>query len=73
MTLMNLLDDYDICVGTGSACSTESDKPSHVALAYGLTSEEALECIRFSLGHETTYDELNYVAQVVKGLIQTLR
>ena len=73
MTLMNLLDDYDICVGTGSACSTESDKPSHVALAYGLTSEEALECIRFSLGHETTYDELNYVAQVVKRLIQTLR
>ena len=73
MTLMNLLNEYKIYVGTGSACSTESDNPSHVALAYGLTPDEALECVRFSLGNETTYEELEYVAQVVKGLIETLR
>lgn len=73
MTLMNLLNGYKIYVGTGSACSTDSDKPSHVALAYGLTPEEALECVRFTLGNETTYEELNYTAQVVKGLIETLR
>lgn len=73
MTLMNLLNEYKIYVGTGSACSTESDKPSHVALAYGLTPDEALECVRFSLGNEITYEELEYVAQVVKGLIETLR
>lgn len=73
MTLMNLLNGYKIYIGTGSACSTDSDKPSHVALAYGLTPEEALECVRFSLGNENTYEELNYTAQVVKGLIETLR
>lgn len=73
MTLMNLLNGYKIYIGTGSACSTDSDKPSHVALAYGLTPEEALECVRFTLGNETTYEELNYTAQVVKGLIETLR
>ena len=73
MTLMNLLNEYKIYIGTGSACSTDSDKPSHVALAYGLTPDEALECVRFSLGNEITYEELNYTAQVVKGLIETLR
>lgn len=73
MTLMNLLNGYKIYIGTGSACSTDSDKPSHVALAYGLTPEEALECVRFSLGNEITYEELEYTAQVVKGLIETLR
>lgn len=73
MTLMNLLNEYHIYVGTGSACSTESDKPSHVALAYGLTPDEALECVRFSIGNETTYEELEYVAQVVKGLILTMK
>lgn len=73
MTLMNLLNEYKIYIGTGSACSTESDKPSHVALAYGLSEDEAFECVRFSLGHETTYNELEYVAQVVKGLTETLR
>ena len=73
MTLMNLLNEYNIYIGTGSACSAKSDKPSHVALAYGLTSTEALECVRFSLGNEITYKDLEYVVQVVKGLLETLK
>lgn len=73
LTLMNLLSDRGIYIGTGSACSTESDKPSHVALAYGLTTNEALECVRFTLSNETTYGEIIYVVNTIKSLLPLLR
>ena len=69
LSLVNLLNDYHISIGTGSACSTDSDRPSHVAMAYGLTPEEALECVRFTLSNSITYEEIEYVAKVVKTLI----
>ena len=72
LTLMNLLNDYDIYIGTGSACSTDSDKPSHVALAYGLSVDEALECVRFTLSKDNTYEELEYVVKVIKSIIGLL-
>lgn len=73
ITLMNLLNEYNIYVGTGSACSTDNHKPSHVSLAYGLTEDEALQCIRFTLSDKNTYDEIEYVANVVKGILFILR
>lgn len=73
LTLMGLLNSRDIYTGTGSACSTDSDKPSHVALAYGLTEDEAHECIRFTLGENNTEEELKYVIKVLKGLLSLLR
>lgn len=69
LTLMHLLDEYDIYIGTGSACSTDSDKPSHVALAYGLTVTESFECVRFTLSNETTYEDIEYVVRVLKGIL----
>ena len=72
LTLMNLLNDRDIYVGTGSACSTDSDEPSHVAKAYGLSNEEAMECIRFTLSNETTYEEMEYVVKVLRSLLSLL-
>ena len=73
LTLMGLLNDRNIYIGTGSACSTDSDKPSHVALAYGLTTEEALECVRFTLSNETTYGEIIYVVNVLKSILPLLK
>lgn len=72
LTLMDLLNAREIYIGTGSACSTDSDKPSHVALAYGLTDEEALECVRFTLSKDTTYEEIEYVVRVLKGILPLL-
>ena len=73
LTLMDLLSDRGVYIGTGSACSTESDIPSHVALAYGLTTEEALECVRFTLSNETTYGEIIYVVNVLKSILPLLK
>lgn len=72
LTLMNLLNDYNIYIGTGSACSTDSDRASHVALAYGLTEEEAHECVRFTLSKNNTYTELEYVIKVLKSILSLL-
>lgn len=72
LRLLHLLNDYEIYIGTGSACSTDSNKPSHVAKAYGLTDEEALECVRFTLSEEVTKQQLLYVVKVIKGLLQLL-
>ena len=70
MSLQNLLNEYGIYIGTGSACSSDSDKPSHVALAYGLTNEEALECVRFTLGNQNTYEDIEYVIKVLKSILE---
>ena len=72
LNLMYLLDEYGISIGTGSACSTDSDEPSHVAKAYGLTDEEALECVRFTLSDETTYEEIEYVVKILKTILPLL-
>ena len=69
LTLMDLLSDRGVYIGTGSACSTESDIPSHVALAYGLTPSEALECLRFTLSDSTTYDDIDEVVKIIKGIL----
>lgn len=73
LSLMNLLSDYEIYIGTGSACSTDSDKPSHVALEYGLTPEEAMECIRVTLGKNNSFTEVEYVVKVMKSILSLLR
>lgn len=71
--LLYILDEYCICIGTGSACSTDSDKPSHVAKAYGLTDQEAFECVRFTLGNEITYEDIDTVKQTLEFLLPLLR
>lgn len=72
LTLLYLLDEHDIYIGTGSACSTDSDKPSHVSKAYGLNDEEAMECVRFTLSNETSYEDIEKVIYVLKSILPLL-
>ena len=73
LSLLHLLDEEEIYIGTGSACSTDSDKPSHVAKAYGLSDDEAFECVRFTLSNETTYEDIDYVVKVLKSILPLIR
>lgn len=65
--LVHLLDALGIQAATGSACSANNDKPSHVLLALGLSVDEANSSLRFSLGRATTKSD---VAFLVKSLVQ---
>lgn len=63
------LDEKNICVSSGSACSSGNSEPSHVLKAIGVP-EEYLNCaIRTTFGDNNTFEEINYVINTIKGTI----
>lgn len=67
------LDLQGIAVSTGSACASGSLDPSHVLLATGSSPERAHGSIRISMGRETTMDEIEYMLDVLPGIITRIR
>ena len=72
-SLLLMLDAEGICASTGSACSSKSLEPSHVLLSIGLPHEIAHGSLRLSLSHETTQEDVDYIVEKVKKVVQTLR
>jgi cysteine desulfurase len=64
------LDLERICASSGSACSAGSLEPSHVIEALGLERGLANSLIRFSLGRESTLEEVELVEQVLPQVIR---
>jgi len=58
----------NISVSNGASCSAVTSKPSHVLKAMGLSDEEALSSIRFSLGRFTTPEEIDIAIERVLSL-----
>ena len=67
------LDLEDICVSTGSACSSGSLEASHVLLALGLPHEQARASLRFSLGKWSNEEEIDRVLEVLPRITAKLR
>ncbi|ABQ07211.1 cysteine desulfurase family protein [Flavobacterium johnsoniae] len=53
----------NISVSNGASCSAVTSEPSHVLKAMGLSDEEALSSIRFSLGRFTTEEEIDIAVE----------
>ncbi len=62
-----------VAVSTGSACDSESVKPSHVLTAMGIPQELAVTAIRFGLGRYNTLEEVNIVVDEVVAAVNRLR
>ena len=62
-----------ICASSGSACASGSLDPSHVLLAIGVPHEIAHGSIRFSVGEDTTEEEIDYVLEIMPKIISGLR
>lgn len=62
-----------ISVSNGSSCSAVTSEPSHVLKALGLSDENALSSIRFSLGKFTTEEEISLTIDRVCDLVRQLR
>ena len=71
--LILYLDEYGISVSTGSACTSETLDPSHVIVGIGKPYEYAHSSMRFTLGKDTTQEDLEYVLTVLEPTVKFLR
>ncbi len=72
-SVLIMLDMVGICASGGSACTSGSPEPSHVLTAIGLPKEIARGTLRLTIGPENTKEEMDYVADNVKRIIENLR
>ncbi|GKX66933.1 cysteine desulfurase family protein [Inconstantimicrobium mannanitabidum] len=71
--LLHMLEEMDIYVSTGSACSSKSGKGSHVLLALGLELKDVDSAIRFSFSPFNSKEEVDYVIDSLKKSLTFLR
>ena len=69
IALLAGLDVEGICASSGSACSAGSIEPSHVILAIR-KKESSNSLVRFSLGRETTVDEIFFVCSALPEIVR---
>jgi cysteine desulfurase len=67
------LDLKGLACSTGAACSSGAVEPSHVLTAIGLSSAEARASIRFSLGRQTTPDQIAAALEIIPASVAQLR
>jgi cysteine desulfurase len=72
-SMLIMLDMKDICASSGSACTSGSLDPSHVLLAIGLPHEKAHGSLRLTLSEENTKEEMDFVADELKKIVDRLR
>jgi len=70
--LLIALDLKGVCASSGSACMVGSVSASHVLLAMGLPVERARSAVRFSLGKQTTADEIAAAGKIVAEIVERL-
>ena len=62
-----------VALSAGSACNSATVLPSYVLKAMGLSDEDALSSIRFSLGRQTTDEEIETVIKKVTAAVNRIR
>jgi cysteine desulfurase len=72
-SLLLLLDARRIECSTGSACSAGVAEPSHVLLAMDANAERARGSLRFSLGHSSTQDDVDVLAEAIGPVVERAR
>ncbi len=61
-----------LAASTGSACTSGIPEPSHVLKAIGLSSDDAEASIRFSLGFDTTYEDVDEAVTLIDNTLNEL-
>ena len=67
------LERQGVVCSSGSACAAGSDEPSHVLTAIGVPAEVAQTAVRFTLGAETTADDIDEAAASVARAVSVVR
>jgi cysteine desulfurase len=61
----------DLCVSTGSACSSAAVEPSYVLTALGLSAEAAARTLRLGLGRFTSEADVDYAVAALAAAHQS--
>jgi cysteine desulfurase len=72
-SMVMMLDQNGIRASSGSACSSGSQKASHVLLATGLPDQLAHSSLRFSLNEDNSEDDVDYILGKLSVIITHLR
>ena len=72
MLLLNL-DMEGVLASSGSACTSGALEPSHVLTALGLPRPTASAAVRFSLGKDTTAEDVDYAVETLERVVTRMR
>jgi cysteine desulfurase len=67
------LDEYGIAASTGSACSVNTQKESHVLKSMGFSLEQITGSLRLTVGIFNTENEINETVSILKKIVKELR
>ena len=67
------LDEYGIAASTGSACSVNTQKASHVLESMGFSLEQITGSLRLTVGIFNTEKEINETVDILKKIVEELR
>ena len=67
------LDEYGIAASTGSACSVNTQKASHVLQAMGFSLEQITGSLRLTIGIFNDQKEIDQTVGILKKVVQELR
>ncbi|RUR86897.1 cysteine desulfurase family protein [Chlorogloeopsis fritschii PCC 9212] len=71
-SLVRELNRAGIGISAGAACNSGKLNPSPILLAMGYSEKAALAGVRMTLGRDTTSDDVDWVAMVLKQVLQRL-
>ena len=71
--LLIKLDEYGIAASTGSACSVQIQKASHVLQAMGFSHEQITGSLRLTIGISNNLEEMDKTTEILKNVVKELR
>ena len=71
-SLIYMLDISGMMASAGSACNSHTNEPSHVLKAIGLSNEEAMRTVRFTIDVDITDKEIDKVIDEIEKSIKLL-
>ena len=72
-TLLASLDLQGVAASSGAACSSGTVRHSPVLAAMGISPETAGASLRFSLGRDTTAEEIEYLLEIIPAIRERLQ
>ena len=71
-SLLYMLDISNIKISTSSACNSRAIEPSHVLKSIGLSDDDAMKTVRFTLPDDITYEEIDNVVEEIDKAIKLI-